>query len=87
MYNKDDEVEVTAKTGQANFYRGEHGKVHAHIPKTGFYMVRLNNRIGCVFMRCDALKLLKRASHASAASGQKKGASGQKKGASGKKKK
>ena len=78
-YNKDDEVEVTAKTGQANFYRGEHGKVHAHIPKTGFYMVRLNNRIGFVFIRFDALKLLKRASNASGAFGKKKGASGKKK--------
>ena len=78
-YNKDDEVEVTATKGENKFYKGEHGKVHAHIPKTGFYMVRLNNRIGCVFIRFDALKLLKRASHASAASGKKKGASGKKK--------
>ena len=79
MYNKDDEVEVTAKTGQANLFRWERGKVHAHIPKTGFYMVRLNGRIGCVFIRFDALKLLKRASNGSGAFGKNKGASGKKK--------
>ena len=74
-YNKDDEVEVTTTKGENKFYKGEHGKVHAHIPKTRHYMVQLKERIGFVFIRSDALKPLKCASNASGAFGKKKGAS------------